>query len=99
MGVHMLFAFSKHNKTKQKNIIKNLKCVKIRFLMLHGKAVGMVGDNKRAREAILAHINSEDITPNMQMIACRMISNYIAKRPRYVHFFYVKYFLYLVFFF
>ena len=65
----------------------------VRMLMLHQSGiVKLLGFNdtsgsvygKKIRETILEHINGRDgeFTGNMQLIACRLISNFLAKRPR-----------------
>ncbi|ETO10408.1 hypothetical protein RFI_26965 [Reticulomyxa filosa] len=56
----------------------------IRVLMLHGDGVEKLGGNSKLRESVVKHIASEagQSDGNMQMIVCRLVCNYLAKRPR-----------------
>jgi len=53
-----------------------------RVLCLHSDFCAKIAVTKEFRQSILNHLESEDKTPLHDMITCRMIANYLAKRPR-----------------
>lgn len=53
-----------------------------RVLCLHSDFCAKIAGTKEFRQLILQHLESDDKTPLHDMITCRMIANYLAKRPR-----------------
>jgi len=53
-----------------------------RVLCLHSDFCAKIALTTDFRQLILKHLESDDKTPHHDMITCRMIANYLAKRPR-----------------